>query len=315
VGVLIVSACAGGSTATSIGGVVSDSLPVPEANLGETMFGFNDEMGGLYVLPFGGGDREAIVRDFPDAEAMVWSPDGERVAFHSRAAGDTDIYVADIDTGNVVKLTGNPHREAWPSWSPDGSQLVFERIYSQSRRDLFVIGAGGGDETRLTDREGHDESASFSADGHRVVFVSDRDAPPGACDDGQDPSECNLEIYVMDSDGSGPKRLTNTEAVEGFPRWSPGGTQILFHTNRDSGDWEVFVMNSDGSVPTNLSESPGMDGHACWSPDGRRIAFESVRGGRVQLYHMASDGSDVTAIDGTNDGHYVSWSSTRPATG
>jgi Tol biopolymer transport system component len=291
-----------------------DPLPVPTVDIDETVFGFSDETGGLYLVPFAGGDPEAIISQFSDAEAMVWSPDGEQVAFHSRSAGDTDIYVASISDGTVLRLTGEPDREAWPSWSPDGTQLIFERIYGDSRRDLFVVGAHGGDEIRLTDREGHDEAAAFSANGQQVVFVSDRDSAPGSCDDGQDPSSCNLEIYVMGSGGSDPKRLTRHEAIDGFPRWSPDGTQIVFHSNRDGGDWEIYVMNPDGSDQTNLSDSPGSDGHACWSPDGSRIAFESMRGGRIQLYHMAPDGSDVMPISGTNDGHYVSWSSANNTT-
>ena len=114
---LSVTACGGDQASVeSIGDGGSDPLPVPTVDLDETVFGFSDETGGLYAVSFVGGGREAIVSEFPDAEAMVWSPDGDRLAFHSRAGGDTDIYVADIRDGTVLRLTGAPDREAWPSW-------------------------------------------------------------------------------------------------------------------------------------------------------------------------------------------------------
>jgi len=77
---------------------------------------------------------------------------------------------------------------------------------------------------RLTNNNAHDSSASWSPDGRRIAFASNRDG--------------KSEIYVMDADGSNVARLTNNLTDDGFPKWSPDGRKILFHSNRD-GNWEI----------------------------------------------------------------------------
>ena len=265
----------------------------------------DDEPGGLFSVSMSGGDVVHLVTD-PMAAALAWSPDRSRIAFHSAAAGDTDIYIANADGTDARQLTGGPHREAWPAWSPDGTRLLFERIFGPDRRDLFVINADGTDEVRLTDRQGHDESASWSPDGTQIVFVSDRDDNPGDCDDDQSVPECNLEIYAIGSDGTDPRRITTNESVEGFPRFSPDGNEIIFHSNRDDGDWEVYLMALDGSDQANLTNRQGVDGHACFTPDGTKIVLSSQRAGAAQpaIYTMSPDGTSVQLIPGTQSGSY-----------
>ena len=115
----------------------------------------------------------------------------------------------------------------------------------------------------------------------RIAFTSDRDG--------------NLEIYVMKPDGSGQTRLTNNDAFDGKPTWSPDGRRIAFHSNR-SGGFEIHVMDADGSGQTRLTNSDGFDGNPAWSPDGRRIAFETDRDGNFEIYVMNADGSGQTRL-------------------
>jgi Tol biopolymer transport system component len=106
------------------------------------------------------------------------------------------------------------------------------------------------------------------------------------------------EIYVMNSDGTGPHdRLTNNPAVEFNGRgWSPEGGRILFGSERD-GNQEVYVMDSDGSNQTNLSANAAQDGDGSWSPDSSRIAFQSTRdGGDWDIYVMDANGSNVVRL-------------------
>src|SRR6188508_387922 len=102
-----------------------------------------------------------------------------------------------------------------------------------------------------TPREWKDGSPSWSPDGRRIAFYSDRDG--------------NAEIYVMNADGSGVRRLTNTKADEGYPSWSPDGRTITFDSDRD-GNFEIYAMDADGSNPRRLTNHPARDVSASWAP-------------------------------------------------
>jgi Tol biopolymer transport system component len=81
------------------------------------------------------------------------------------------------------------------------------------------------------------------------------------------------------------QQLTDTDAHDAFPKWSPNGLRIAFISNREGEDnWEVYVMNSDGSNQRRLTYSDGLDGIPTWSPDGTQIAFESNRDGDNEIY-------------------------------
>ncbi|MCH7809029.1 MAG: PD40 domain-containing protein, partial [Chloroflexi bacterium] len=97
------------------------------------------------------------------------------------------------------------------------------------------------------------------------------------------------DVYVMAQDGSGQTRLAEDA---GFPTWSPDGSMIAFASQGD-----VFAMRADGSKIENLTDNPdGWDSIPAWSPDGTQIAFVSNRDGNLEIYVMNSDGSDQTRL-------------------
>ncbi|MHB1160834.1 MAG: hypothetical protein ACYC3V_10970 [Chloroflexota bacterium] len=140
----------------------------------------------------------------------------------------------------------------------------------------------------------------------KIAFVSRRDR--------------NDEIYLMNADGSGQTRLTNSPAYDGAPVWSPDGSRVAFASKRDGND-EIYVMNADGTGQTNLTRHPGADLSPAWSPEGSRIAFSSYRDGHIDIYVMNADGSGLRQLtdgQGTNssptwspDGGKITFDSTR----
>ena len=138
-----------------------------------------------------------------------------------------------------------------------------------------------------------DGSPSWSPDGSKIVFYSERDG--------------NSEIYVMQTDGSHPMRLTRTAASEGYPNFSPDGTKISFDTDRD-GNFEIYVMNADGSNPARLTNDPARDVSASWSPDGRKIAFMSDRAGEFEIWVMNADGSNPVRVTDFGSNWFPRWS-------
>ena len=142
---------------------------------------------------------------------------------------------------------------------------------------------------------GGDIYGTYSPDGTKIAFASNADG--------------NLDVYSMNADGSGIRRLTKNSAGDGAPTWSPDGKKIAFASNRD-GDFDIWVMNTDGSDPVNVtSDDPGTDDGPEWSPNGRWIGFDSNKYGYWTVAFVHPDGKYFAALtpDGTSD-LFDSWS-------
>lgn len=222
-------------------------------------------------------------------------------------------------------------------------QIAFTRLTNWTATDLeadiYTINVDGTRERRLTDTPGLDGFASWSPDGKRLAFVSDR------------ASGGNWEIYLMDSDGTHQRRLTNTpERDEAFSAWSPDGEKLAYVTGPFGDDPSIWVMDADGSGQkkrlvdgtwpswspdgerivyttgkwndprlsvmnadgSGQRELPGMASEAAWSPDGKRLAYVSgdMGVGEEDIYVMNTDGTErtrLTKIPG-NDHWPPTWS-------
>ena len=164
------------------------------------------------------------------------------------------------------------------------------------------MNADGSGVTRLTndlgrvdsDPEWSDEYPTWSTDGTKIAFYSDRDGNP--------------EIYVMNSDGSEQTRLTYNDSADRYPAWSPDGQTIAFESSRDGGA-EIYLMNADGSMQRRLP-NPSSGGEPTWSPDGTQIAFTSTRDSYQEVYVMNIDGSDqIRLTNETGSGYDYSFRS------
>ena len=117
----------------------------------------------------------------------------------------------------------------------------------------------------------------------RIAFSSSRDDSDHA------------EIYVMNADGSGVTRLTNSPADDNYPAWSPDGRRIAFTSSHD-GNIGIYVVNADGTGLTNLTNNPAFDFDPTWSPDGSHIAFTSNRDDNDEIYVVNADGTGLTNL-------------------
>ncbi|GAB4465564.1 MAG: hypothetical protein Kow00120_30730 [Anaerolineae bacterium] len=107
----------------------------------------------------------------------------------------------------------------------------------------------------------------------RILYTSERDG--------------DFEIYLMDEDGVEVTKLTDNDADEFSPRFSPDRQRIAFVSDRD-GDMEIFIMGIDGTNAVQLTNNDVEDHYPAWSPDGRMLAFYSKRdGGNGELYLTA----------------------------
>ena len=161
------------------------------------------------------GEQEQIMRLTNDPALDGWpsfTPDGKQIIFASdRTDKRSQIYVMDADGTNVRRLTNTTATATLPSVSPDGRRIVYA-VQSGTEQtgitsDIFVMNIDGSNPTRLTrDSIAINSDPSWSPDGTRIVFSSDRDG--------------NSNIYMMNADGTGTKRITTDPGEDVTPFWA-----------------------------------------------------------------------------------------------
>jgi Tol biopolymer transport system component len=171
--------------------------------------------------------------------------------------------------------------------------------YSPLEYQLFTMNSDGTDEKQLTFFNNNDflytSEASWSPDGTKIVFVSNKDGRYLA-----------QELYIMNSDGTGVTRLTNNTRRENLPSFSPDGKFILFNADLKLPKQEthqLFLMNADGTGERQLTSftngtSVQHTSSGRWSPDGKKIVFMSKKDIEYdfQIYTMNIDGTGVTRL-------------------
>jgi TolB protein len=206
------------------------------------------------------------------------SPDGSEVATSEAFAR---LVISRLDGSHKRTIFDRVKTEryrgensAWgPTWSADGAWLAFgvgaPFGKGSAKVDIWKSRPDGSQAVNLTsDSSANDAWPDFSPDGRRIVFRSARDG--------------NQEIYLMNADGTGVRRLTWHEATDTMPAFSSRGDRIAFTSQRD-GDYEIYILqlNADGSPGQleRVTNSPGRDMHPRFSPDDKWLLFTSQRGG------------------------------------
>src|SRR5215203_4631946 len=276
-----------------------------------------------------------------ETSAQTTSPEGKIVfvrpgtdpSEHCFGQACSDIWVMDADGSNQTNLTNTPDtNEGQPAWSSDGTRIAFTSDQDEvgDFTDIWVMDADGSNQINLTktpdtpDADSfHEYQPSWAPSGTQIVFV--REIP------GQVISE-QPDIFVMDTDPTTDDaiNLTNTDASEIDPTWSPDGTKIAFAGVRESG-WEIVTMNPDGRNEVILTGDSfeGDDRAPDWSPDSTKVVFmkQSQVSGCCEpweIWAVNRDGSGDTNLTNdprddmgpawSPDGSEITFTSTRDAT-
>lgn len=179
----------------------------------------------IYVMELGG--RRTVTELTPaslhDYHSPAWSPDGGTIIFadcnpfadFSPAGTQCDILTVSADGGPITSLAANTaFDENNPSYSPDGSKVLFESD-RDGDHEIFVCDASGANVQQLTVNTAKDRWPSWSPDGTKILFSSQRDA-------------ATYELYTMDANGGNAVRLTNNSSDDIDADFSSDGTRIAW---------------------------------------------------------------------------------------
>jgi TolB protein len=217
-----------------------------------------------------------------------WSPNGREIVFDSDRTGAWQVYTMHADSSDIDQITHLRGFTGEPSWSPDGSRIVFAHSPTGNPPfNVYTMGADGGHVHRVTHSAVDEEVPKYSPDGRWIVFSTF-------------PQTGAPALYLVRADGSHLHRLTPLRLHAADSDWSPDGRRIVSNTNVDAGDGVVFTIRRDGSGVRLLTGGPTgqNDFYGSYSPDGRQIVF--ARGlpgqGIPHLWVMNADGSNQHQI-------------------
>jgi TolB protein len=174
-----------------------------------------------------------------------------------------DIFKADPDGSNLVRLTDTPGYDAEGSYSPDGTRIVFTS-FRDGDAEIYIMNADGKNPRRITHDKGYDGGPFFSPDGTRIVYRSDRK------------DNDLLQIYINNTEGTAERALTNNEFVNWGPYWHPDNRHIIYATSRHGHqNYELYLMDVDTGAEERITYHDGFDGLPVFSVDGKRLMWTS----------------------------------------
>ena len=212
-------------------------------------------------------------------EAVLWSPDGSRLAFLATLEPhDKDAKIRVVD------------------------RIMYKAFYGYSdmrRRHVFIASPLGSEPPRqLTFGDFDEYSMAWSADGKEIAFVSNRT--------GRADHNMHLDIYAVEVESGETRRITESVGAEYYPAWSPDGRMIAYtattrgNTSNESTpeDRHVWVIGSDGDDPRDLTLDfdRACNGPLQWTPNGGRILFTAYDRGRAPICSVSPKGGEVTKV-------------------
>src|SRR5215468_6671417 len=247
--------------------------------------------GSIYVADPAGGAPTLLRAGFDPA----YSPDGTKIAYGDAPGGN--VFVADAD-GSKAVLVASDHVVGPLAWSPDGTRIAYASWSSTSGFAVSVAKAdGSGSSVVARDASWNAARPTWSPDGTQLAFTTTND----------------VDIAVVNADGSGRRLLIQDSTQDKSPSWSPDGSRIAF-LRGDFGSFVLYTIRPDGSGLRQVGVTPAdPDSQPAWSPDSSQLVFGArqfvvyTKVGpdyRYDVYSVAADGTGERRL---GDGSYPAY--------
>lgn len=234
-----------------------------------------------------------------------WLPDGKHILYASTHLGGDDcppppdmskgyvwgvyrtydLFTADANGSNVKRLTDADGYDAEATVSPVGDRIIFTSA-RDGDIDIYSMNLDGTDVKRMTSEIGYDGGANYSYNGKMIVWRANRPKTEEEIKEFKDLLKDgwvrphSLELYVMNSDGSGVKQLTDNSKANFAPYFFPNDKRIIFCSNMDDPkgrQFDLYAIDTDGSNLEKITYNDTFDGFPMFSMDGKKFIFCSNR--------------------------------------
>ena len=240
--------------------------------------------------------QDACSYFFPDQQRLVWTSTRDNMDMPMGNWSDSnnypqgsELYISDMDGGNVERLTDNKFYEAEVSVSPDGQWVVFGRQID-GKMDLWRIRPDGSDEQQITFTDDWQEGAPFYLpDNETIMMRAWKRSEYGKV------RPTPMTVFTVKHDGTGLTERTFDRDMNWAPYPAPDGRHYVFVRVIEDNNWEIFLGDLAGGEPVRLTFNDSFDGFPSLSPDGTKMLFARSEGERFMsgLYTYVMDVSSL----------------------
>jgi dipeptidyl aminopeptidase/acylaminoacyl peptidase len=247
----------------------------------------------VYVMKSDGTEQRRLL-DVPALPGVRWSPVGRRLVLSSayespkasaaargpRGVAGSAVYVADVATGSVKRITALGEAPMNPTalWSPDGAQVAYICRDENGPAGICIVNADGSGRRHLTEGYANAAFPAWSPDGRRLAFTGAPDTAPG-----------DTGVYVVAANGGNAARVSKLHATRLV--WSPDGRSLLLHGSAGS-----YLVDLEANSGIKLPIPPRALDHA-FTPDGKTILYRLPDGIGVGLYAVSTAGGGAHPLD------------------
>ena len=264
----------------------------PRAKYGSFTYTFTDQ--GTEIRRINDRGQDACSFFFPDMKHLVWTSTRDNPHLPVGSWDDdpnypkgAELYVSDLEGGNVHRLTHNEYYDAEVTVSPNGEWILFGRQID-GKMDLWRMRPDGSEQQQITFTDDWQEGgAAYLPDSETILYRAWKRSEYGKL------KPLPMTLFTIRHDGTGLRQITFTNDMNWAPFPAPDGRHYVFVRNVDGDNREVFLGDFEGGEPLRLTYNDGFDGFPSVSPDGTKMLFTRKHESEVGVFTYVMDISSL----------------------